>query len=279
MDKTKEKYILALRPMMEESADKLTPFLTAKLNKIMKYLLMQAESVRQKKVDDTDYVPKLKSENPMDFFDIRLFPLLETVKHGMNYAKTTQLGLPKTNNLGPNFSVDMKVGKILELIRQREKKVNPLIAQATLDRTNEILAGVLLAGESFQDLALRWRSAFGGTVARSKKIAETESNWAFNAGIIQYGKDVGVQRVGIKTAIGACPVCLEAAKYTYSIKDVGIDGLGLLPIHPNCRCIIILIAPRNFKNNVTGLKRAFAINQFGKYLTDYAKEVAAEEIY
>lgn len=71
---------------------------------------------------------------------------------------------------------------------------------------------------------------------KAMQIARTETNWAINEGMRQQYQESGIQKVNIEAALTACDLCMAAVNGNpYTLADAD----GMLPIHPNCRCVWI----------------------------------------
>ena len=105
----------------------------------------------------------------------------------------------------------------------------------------KIVAGID-GGKSYGEIADDIRSALAVDPAapdfpqwRAERIARTESMWATNEGMRQQYQAVGIKMVNVDAAFSACPTCQSIAggnPYTLA------EAEGLLPIHPNCRCVL-----------------------------------------
>jgi len=68
------------------------------------------------------------------------------------------------------------------------------------------------------------------------RIARTETMWATNEGMRQQYMSTGIDFVDISPAPDACDECMDmVASNPYQAADAE----GLLPIHPNCRCVLV----------------------------------------
>ena len=74
---------------------------------------------------------------------------------------------------------------------------------------------------------------------RASLIARTEIARSMSTGRLQAYANYGVEKVRILTAgdSNVCPICLEAAEKTYTLKEAE----GLIPFHPACRCSIMAV--------------------------------------
>lgn len=74
---------------------------------------------------------------------------------------------------------------------------------------------------------------------RASLIARTEISRSMSTGRLQAYANYGVEKVRILTAgdSNVCPICLEAAEKTYTLKEAE----GLIPFHPACRCSIMAV--------------------------------------
>lgn len=68
---------------------------------------------------------------------------------------------------------------------------------------------------------------------RNKTIARTESARAMNAGTIQGFEEAGVETVIWFALFDRCPICDPHDGEEFRIRD----SQGVLPFHPNCRCM------------------------------------------
>jgi len=86
-------------------------------------------------------------------------------------------------------------------------------------------------------------------------IARTETAIAQSQGSLLSYKGIGVERVRFYAAHGACEICASMDGSIYTIHQ----AFGIIPVHPNCRCDWLSIAPKG------GFKYPTYKAQIGEY--------------
>lgn len=183
-------------------------------------------------------------------FDFDLKILAPLISAGVDFEKNfIQLKLtdissnpPTLNQLSTRLGIDFNMKPdFTELILERQGYLKRTLQKTTLDKTQKVIREGVEAGKSFPDIAEDLRTSLGMSGVRSEIIARTETNWALNEGQREYMDSLGVTQYQISPAVTACPLCIEAAKKEYSISQKDV-----LPVHPNCRCTIISVIPREW---------------------------------
>lgn len=72
---------------------------------------------------------------------------------------------------------------------------------------------------------------------RAEMIARTETARAVSEGTLRGYKEADVKKIRFESAADACIVCLGYDGNIYSLSS----GSGLIPVHPNCRCVWVPI--------------------------------------
>lgn len=112
-------------------------------------------------------------------------------------------------------------------------------ASKTLGR---VLADGMAHGRGARDIAREMRKQIDGTVVpkhRALRIARTEIINAHAEGQLDSFEDLGVEEVGLEAewlTAGddkVCPQCSARSGRRYKISE----ARGLIPLHPNCRCV------------------------------------------
>jgi SPP1 gp7 family putative phage head morphogenesis protein len=107
------------------------------------------------------------------------------------------------------------------------------------DVTRELTDG-MAKGEGIEKLAKRIGSVADIGIERARTIARTETLYAFNASAVERYKRHGVERVEWLTAHDdrLCDNCLPLDGEKFDIGDAPD-----CPLHPNCRCTLLPVAP------------------------------------
>lgn len=129
------------------------------------------------------------------------------------------------------------------MFEQRANLVTSTIDDTMKKVVDKIITRGIDEGKTYGMIADEMRSALGLDEDnidfpqwRAERIARTEAQWAISEGMRQQYDDVGITQVNISPAADACDECVAASEG----NPYGIDEAeGLLPIHPNCRCVLV----------------------------------------
>jgi len=94
----------------------------------------------------------------------------------------------------------------------------------------------IVEGQSFGQFWESTKDSGMFDYARAERIFRTETNRAYSEGTIRQYKKEGVKEVNFLLGPNPCPVCIDiATSGPYLVKDME----GVLPIHPNCSCVLV----------------------------------------
>lgn len=134
-----------------------------------------------------------------------------------------------------------KAATILKTVYDRNFSRLKGITEDTADKMRGILARGLADGKTFPTLSKEMTSAFNMTRARAATIARTETSYAHAEGTLIGYEVQGIEEVGAMVEFSTvqdeyvCPDCaaLEQAGNRYKVTEAH----GIIPVHPNCRCV------------------------------------------
>ena len=122
----------------------------------------------------------------------------------------------------------------LDWIKLRSLTLAKSINMTTLEALRHELGLGFEAGESIQQLTKRIEGYFEGNAkVRAEMISRTEVISASNEGALHRFELEGVDKSEFFIAPDACPECIPYDGKIYLSKDAH----GIIPIHPNCRCV------------------------------------------
>lgn len=215
--------------------------------KIKYYLLTKLQSVEKSFDSEMEQI-----FDPTDF-DFNLTDLIPAVKMGYDYqrkaftGKLQDRGIKNKNvvsAIGINFNPPTT--KYIDLVRQREDYLSDLIKNNTFNMVKDTITSNIKEGKTYNEIAQKigQNTKIGIAEARAEVIARTESNWALNEGNRMYADDIGVSQYQVSLAKDACSICV--AETNHGKKKYSIDESDVLPIHPNCRCVMISVIPKSW---------------------------------
>lgn len=152
--------------------------------------------------------------------------------------------------LGINFAVEPSDVRLFSILDQRENYLRQVLADTTYKRIANIINTGVEQGQTITDMQFRIMQDAGFGAVRSRVIARTETNWAVNQGTRTYIETLGVTQYNVVTAEGVedeCADVAEAGPYDISQDDI-------LPIHPNCRCVIASVIPDEWTQEISTAK-------------------------
>lgn len=232
-------------------------YVAKKLDRVNKKLLERGEEIYRKltTVGKAIYSSDDINQSDFDLDNNLLTPMLDLgIKY--QYDSTEQAlesegkSLKEINALfGVNFNIERDAVKYIGLLRARKDYLARTLEETTLKRAYEIIENGVRDGLTYEQIALKMQKdpILGFSQTRANRIARTEANWALNEGARVYLEGLGFERYRIVLANDACQICRNVAKVnqgeresevTWSIKDGSV-----VPIHPNCRCVIVGVIP------------------------------------
>lgn len=124
----------------------------------------------------------------------------------------------------------------LAWIKSRSLELAQLLNNTSIDDLRKTLAEGFELGESIPKLTKRVTEYYGeANKVRARMVARTETIAASNEGALQGYGDLGVEKTEWYTAPDErrCEECSTQHGVQYALKD----SHGLIPAHPNCRCV------------------------------------------
>lgn len=231
-----EKYPESIRPTMNRIEDEFAIQVQSKLKPILKRLKNYvAQKIQVHKSLAMDLAKIIKVED----FEIKIALIIEPLKKQIIKYYTLQIFKDlKTTTADLNLDFNKKP-QYTNYIGQRTEWLANELYETTIQQAKTIILKGLDEGLSYDDIAQKLTVGLGYLdESRAKKIARTEVNAAFNEGSREYLQQLDIKKYKIKLANGACQLCQARAKKTYNITTKDI-----LPIHPNCRCIVDPVIP------------------------------------
>jgi len=123
----------------------------------------------------------------------------------------------------------------LDWIKLRSLTLAKSINMTTMDAIRKALAEGFAAGESIQQLTKRIEEYFTENAKyRAEMVARTETISASNEGALHRYELEGIDKSEFYPSPDACEVCLGIAQDPIYITK---DASGVIPVHPNCRCV------------------------------------------
>ena len=119
-------------------------------------------------------------------------------------------------------------------IAERSLLLAKSINKTTLEALRNELALGFEAGESIQQLTKRIEGYFTENAkTRAELVSRTEVISASNEGALHRFELEGVDKSEFYISPGACEECIPYDGKIYPTKE----SHGIIPIHPNCRCV------------------------------------------
>ena len=120
-------------------------------------------------------------------------------------------------------------------ILQRSLTLAKSINMTTMEAIRKALAEGFAEGESVQQLTKRIEGYFeDNSKVRAEMVARTETISASNEGALHRYELEGIDKSEFYPSPDACEVCLGIAQDPIYITK---DASGVIPVHPNCRCV------------------------------------------
>lgn len=141
---------------------------------------------------------------------------------------------------GINFNMPGREVRFIDSLERRQRFLGKVLEEDTLKKTFEMVEIGIREGKTFDQIAKQMEDAGLFSRERGRLIARTETNWALNEGTRQHLETIGVERYTISPAPTACKLCKQAATKTYPVTK------QIMPIHPNDRCPIIAVIPKDW---------------------------------
>lgn len=170
-------------------------------------------------------------------FQLSVADYRSSFEHGAQEARTLII---------PNLPDTMRMTNAQMYMKAFEKRVN-MITDAVIttirNTINDIIVRGVDQGQTYGEVADAIRASMGIDITdptsagwRALRIARTETQYAVSEGMRQQYEDVGISMVNVSPAADCCDDCAAVADGNpYTTDEVE----GLLPIHPNCRCVLV----------------------------------------
>ena len=190
------------------------------------------KNLRDAKSPDDALFDQEKAEEK---FDKEMLPLLTKVLE-RHYQEAQDLVKPRN----PHAAFKQVNEQALKWLKTRSLKLAKLLNGTTIEQLRETLSEGFTAGESVRKLSERVEEYYTrANRVRSTLVARTETIAAAVEGNLEGYKDAGVKTVEWYTALDErsedCDICSTQHGVEYTLKE----SHGLIPAHPNCRCVFI----------------------------------------
>ena len=183
---------------------------------------------------------------------------IQGAKEGSNKAKTDM-------NVSVSFDIDMT--EIVNYYKSHYGTLSTQLTETVQAKLRDLIATGIDEGQSIDNIAKGITEFFdepitvpakvddnGETIRKeyqidknvyAKMLARTEINGATNNGrLYSYQEANLVKTVKWFTNPGACPYCEEHSGETFEVAE----AIGILPYHPNCRCIMVAYEYDDYKD-------------------------------
>lgn len=232
-----EQYNISIAGKLYELEDKFYSVVEKKLMQADSYIAKVLESYYKLVIKSVK--GDLKSLIPIELFEFDFSELLPILNITIDYVKqelSKKVDMPSLE-AKLNISFDMPP-KFANLLFERQKEVAALVHDTTIGILEKVVREGVETGKSFVDIKNEVAQATRMEGYKAERIARTEVNWAFNEGHRRYVENLGIKAYKISVAKTACDRCLDASKKIYKISKTGV-----LPVHPNCRCVLVSVIP------------------------------------
>lgn len=149
--------------------------------------------------------------------------------------------------IGIDIGVTPSDQVLLGIIQDRKNGIARVLERTTLEKLDKILSEGISSGSSFEDITHNIQIGLGMDGTRAELIARSESNWALNEGQRKYATELGITQFQVSLADDACEDCRAETNDGSKIYDIGEEDI--LPIHPNCRCMMYSVIPDSWFDN------------------------------
>jgi SPP1 gp7 family putative phage head morphogenesis protein len=113
------------------------------------------------------------------------------------------------------------------------------MAERNVARLKDWIAGGILAGEGYEEIAKGVRAQAGGELWDAKRLVRTETTAAATEGAMEMMREAGVERYRFIVSLDdkTCGACGPLDGRLFLLEDAR-DGVNRPPIHPHCRCTV-----------------------------------------
>lgn len=264
--KNGEQYPLEIKPVLDTAEERLARKISSSFSRWNYKVFQWAVGIAQdfnthnetvKKNDEKPLVPteaelgrELGSMIVVDDFVIDNSLLAVAMQNAVGYSfdrlaadvgsKSMASAILGAMNLSFDIQYDMTLyNRILD---DRKEWLAGKLYDTTTEQIPAILSKGIETGATIDQMTKAIQDVLGMDKDRAAKIARTETNHAVNEAIREQTHKLGIQKYIISTAIGACELCQMAAQKEYSYKA----AQGLLPLHPNDRCVLQSVIPKSW---------------------------------
>lgn len=227
---------------------------------------------------DGAYVYQFGVKYPISVLDYGYRPSIDDIRIGVtDYRNAWDYGVDRAYHIiKPMVPYDVKLSTPELYTNAFENRVN-LIADTLddnlKDAVNATISRGLDAGDSYGEIADAIQQTLGVDEDdpdmpgyRAERIARTEAQWAINEGMREMYDEAGIDKVEVSPAPDACDDCVEIANDgPFNVEE----ATDLLPIHPNCRCVLV----GDYSDFLKNLKEKVEKVHTDFYTQEEAKEV------
>jgi len=145
-------------------------------------------------------------------------------------------------SMNVSFNIKYDMARYNKILADRKEWLAEKLYDTTIEGIPEIISEGIRTGATIDDMTESIQNLIGIDKERAEKIARTETNNAINEAIRQQTHELGITKYRISDAVDACEICMEAAQREYTYEQIS----GLLPLHPNCRCVLQSVIPSSW---------------------------------
>ncbi len=270
---TNEEYPLEIKPIMEKAEERMTRKVQNTFSKwnydvfqwavgITQDVKKQNEEIRKDTdklvITERDLSKELKSIIKVEDFlvenDILTSSMIVAVGYSFDElaieigSKSMANAILVAMNLSFNIQYDMPLYN--RILAERKEWLAEKLYDTTVERVPEIISRGIKKGLTIDEITELLQDVIGIDKDRATKIARTETNYSINEAIRQQTHELGITKYRISTAVNACDLCQMDSNIEYTYEQAS----DLLPIHPNCRCVLQSVIPSSWLRIEKSLK-------------------------
>lgn len=270
---THEEYPLQIKPIMDKAEERMTRKVQNTFSSwnydVMQWGLgivqdIQKQNTQIKKSTDKIVITERKLAKELktiikveDFLvenDILISSMIAAVGYSFDElaievgSRSMATAILAAMNLSFNIQYDMSLYN--RILMERKEWLAEKLYDTTIERIPEIISRGINKGLTIDEITELLQDIVGVDKDRAEKIARTETNYSVNEAIRQQTHELGITKYRISTAVDACDLChmSDSTEYTYE------QASGLLPLHPNCRCVLQSVIPSSWLRLEKSLK-------------------------
>jgi SPP1 gp7 family putative phage head morphogenesis protein len=141
-----------------------------------------------------------------------------------------------------SFDIQYDMNLYNKILAERKEWLAEKLYDTTIDEIPKIISSGIENGLTIDEMTKQLEDVLCIDKDRATKIARTETNYTANEAIREQTHRLGVEKYRISTAVDACDICNMSSQVEYTYRETA----DLLPIHPNCRCILQSIIPNEW---------------------------------